>query len=73
MYWDWLKGEACAKQHPLYDMTVKKQLTEAEEERPYTGTEVQILFMGEPPMGGAWPPFVAIATANTPLGAIFRH
>lgn len=66
VYWAWLKDEEFAKENPFYDQTVKKQLAEAdaEEERPYTDTEVQKLFMGEPLEGRAMLDVMAVAALS---------
>ncbi|HEV2545314.1 MAG TPA: tyrosine-type recombinase/integrase [Methylobacterium sp.] len=63
VYWAWLKKQEFAKENPFYDLTVKKQVAEAEaeEERPYTDTEVQRLFMGEPLEGRAMLDVMAVA------------
>ncbi|PIU05076.1 MULTISPECIES: tyrosine-type recombinase/integrase [unclassified Methylobacterium] len=65
VYWAWLRAEGHAKEDPFYGRVVRKEVREdgeeADEERPYTDTEVQRLFMGEPLEGRSMLDVMAVA------------
>lgn len=65
VYWAWLLAEGHAKENPFYARVVRKPVREdgeaEDEERPYTDTEIQRLFMGEPLEGRAMLDVMAVA------------
>ena len=62
VYWAWLNKRGYAKTNPIYDLTIKRERVEGEQdERPFTDTEVQTLFMGSPLEGAAMHDVMAVA------------
>ncbi|MCJ2136853.1 tyrosine-type recombinase/integrase [Methylobacterium sp. J-026] len=62
VYWAWLCKRGIAKANPIYDLTIKREVVEGEqEERAYTDTEVQTLFMGKPLEGESMLDVMAVA------------
>ncbi|SFM16309.1 tyrosine-type recombinase/integrase [Methylobacterium pseudosasicola] len=51
-YWGWLARRGYAKESPFHDLTIaKEKVQHDEEERAFTDSEIQRLFMGDPPEG----------------------
>ena len=51
-YWSWLSKRGFAKGNPFHDLTIAKdKVAHDEEERAFTDSEMQRLFMGDPPEG----------------------
>lgn len=67
-YWSWLLAEGHAKQNPFHGRVVRKDVREdgeeEVEERPYTDTEMQRLFMGQPLEGRAMLDVMAVAALS---------
>ncbi|MGU3286085.1 tyrosine-type recombinase/integrase [Methylobacterium mesophilicum] len=53
-YWKWMLRRRIVKSNPFADLAIpKEEIIHDEEERAYTDSEIQRLFMGKPPEGRA--------------------